>query len=371
VIKIYTNEQYQVMLQKTKELRVKIEVLDKNDMVIDYIEGLTTEGSIDIKNEGIIRRNLNMTFVATNKTEINKNSVLSINKRLRVYIGIVNYFDEVEYFNCGIFIISNPEKNISERGNTISVKGYDKGYLFQQNPFEYKTTFEINTPVGEAIKSLGILIGETKFLIEDYTYLIPNTELQYQPDAKIESGIKDLQDMYMNYQIYYNTDGYLVYETIKDRLNDPIIWSFKDSTDFHINKTQSYNYDNVKNYIKVLGRLNETTSIQPKYEVSVAGLDNEFSIDNIEKKPDVFTMDKYFTVEQCMQKANYELEKSQNLANTITIETIPIYLINDVNKIIEVYDYDNDLTEKYLVDSVSIPLSVDSTMNITAHKLFN
>jgi hypothetical protein len=359
------------MLQKTKELRVKIEVLDKNDMVIDYIEGITTDGSVDIKNDGIIRRNLNITFISNSKTNISKNSPLEINKRLRVFIGIVNYFDEVEYFNLGIFIISNPEKSISESGNTINIKGYDKGYLFQQNPFEYKTIFQINTPVGEAVKALGTLIGETKFMIEDYTYLIPNTELQYQADAKIENGIKDLQDMYINYQIYYNTDGYLVYETIKDRLNDPIVWSFKDSTDFHIEKTQSYNYDNIKNYVKVLGKLNETTAIQPSHVASVTGLDKEFSIDNIGKKASVFTMDKYFNEEQCMQKANYELEKSQNLANTITIDTIPIYLINDVNKIIEVYDYDNDLTEKYLVDSISVPLNIDGQMSITAHKLFS
>jgi hypothetical protein len=357
------------MLQKTKQLRVKIEVLDKNDMVVDYIEGLTTDGNIDIKNDGFIRRNLDMTLIATNKTEISKNSLIWINKRLRVFIGIVNYFDEVEYFDLGIFIISNPEKSISDSGNTISIKGYDKGYLYK-NPFEYKTTFEINTPVGEAVKALGTLVGETKFLIEDYVYLIPHSDMQYQADASIENGINDLQEMYMNYQIYYNTDGYLVYEKIKNRLNDPIIWSFKDTTDFHTSKNIVYNYDNIKNYIKVIGRLDDNTAEQPMYEVSVTGLDKEFSIDNIGRKPNVIPMDKYFTVEQCQQKAEYELEIAQNLANEITISTIPIYLINDVNKIIEVYDYDNDLTEKYLVDSVSIPLNIESTMNITAHKLF-
>jgi hypothetical protein len=356
-------------MQKNKELKVKIEVLNKFDIVVDYIEGITLSGSVDIKNDGLTRRSLSLTFVANSKTEITPNSRLWINRRVRVFIGILNYSNEVEYFNLGIFVISNPEKSTTNSGTTISIKGYDKGSLFKEELGIY-TVFSANTPVVEAIKALGGLIGENKFLLENTGYVIPY-EMKLQGETAIEKAMKDLNDMYMSYQIYYNLDGYLVYEKMQNRLNDPIIWSFKDSLDFHLNKTKTYNYDDVKNNISVIGNLDEKTGVQPRYVATVTGLDKPFSIDNIGKRSNTFAMDKYSTDEQCKQKALYELEKAQNLANTITINTIPIYLINDVNKIIEVYDYDIDETEKYLIDSVSIPLNVDGQMNIVGHKLFN
>jgi hypothetical protein len=290
---MFTNEQYQLMLQKSKELKVKIEVLNSSDIVVDYLEGIILDGSIDIKNDGLIRRNLTATFIANSRTEITPNSRLWINKRLRIYIGLINYFDKTIYFNYGVFIIDNPEKSISQNGNTINIKGYDKMHLYS-NPFENKTVYSEGTPIAEVVKGLGQLVGETKFLIEDYIYTLPH-ELQYNAGSKMETGIQDLINMYMDYQIYYNVNGYLVYETIKNRLNDPIVWEFNGITDFHIDKTIQYKYDNVKNYIKVLGQLNEDTAEQPVYESSITGLSNIYSIDNIGRRPQIFTEDKYFT----------------------------------------------------------------------------
>jgi hypothetical protein len=357
------------MLQRSKEIKVKIEVLNKQDIVVDNIEGMSMGGSIDIKNDGLIRRNLDITFMTHDKTLISPNSSLWINKRLRVYLGIVSYSGDIEYFNYGIFIISNPELDIDENSSIISIKGYDKMYLYE-TPFLNKTLFTVGTPIGTIIRMLGQLIGETKFMIDDDNNTIPY-DLQYEPDSDIENCLTDLKEMYMDYDLYYNAEGYLVYEKIKNRINDPIVWSFKDETDFHISKNVSYYYDNIKNYIKVIGALNEDTAEQPIYELSYNDKDNPFSIDNIGKKSAIFNMDKYTTIEQCTQKARYEMQKSLNLANTIDIQTIPLYIIYDANTIINVYDYNFNEEEKYLIDSISVPLDVEGQMGITAHKLFS
>lgn len=356
-----------VMLQRTKTVHTKIEVLDRRDMVVGEITGLCTEGSVSINSDTMVRRTLNMTFVASRKIEIQEQSLLWINKRLRVFVGVERFNADIIWFNMGVYIISNPQTSFSKSGRTISITGNDKMVLFEQ-PFMNECIISAGTPIHTAIRQLAALVGESKTMVEDTDKNIPY-EFQPSPTDTVDKYLKDFTNLYMNYQIYYNTDGYLVFEKTKNKLNDPIVWEFKGKKNFTISRSIVSDYDGIKNRVKVIGAYDSKTGRQPKYEITITGVDKMFSVDNIGERRACYTEDDYTTEEQCRLKCEYEIEQVQNMEKVFTINTVPVFMLNDVNKLIRVVDNGTEYT--CVVDKITIPLVADGNMNITCHQIFS
>ena len=83
----------------------------------------------------------------------------------------------------------------------------------------------------------------------------------------------------------------------------------------------------------------------------------------------VIEEDKYTNNEQCRARAEYEKQQAENLINNFSITTVPIYSLNDVNRVVNVSD--NGKSYKCLVDSISYPLDVSSPMTIACHEIFS
>lgn len=362
---MWTNAEFQVQLQKMRDVHTKIEVLNMKNQIVDYIEGLVVSGNINISNSNMVRRTLDITFVSKDdKLEISPTSPIWINKRLKIYIGIESYSGEIHYFNQGIYILNNPTTDISTNGRYIKLNGTDKMGLFSQ-PFITDAKFTVDTPINDAIKGLCDMIGETNLLIEKSDYKLPY-DMQFNIGSDIQSALKDITNLYMDYQSYYNVDGYLVFEKIKNRLTDASIWDFVEAMDLSVSKSRVTNYDDVKNHVKVVGKLRDD-GILPVYEMKIEGVDKPLSIDNIGLKLKVIEESKYTEVKQCETRCQYEIEKTQNMTNTFNVNCIPIYLINDVNKIINITD--KNTVYKCLIDSISVPLGLGE-MSLSAHEIF-
>lgn len=362
----FTNDHFQLMFNRRRVLHCKMEILNMQDMVVGGVSGIVLGGSITMSNDSMVRRSLDITFVANQSIEIQPHSLLWLDKRIKVWIGIETVKGDIEYFNQGIYVISNPETSVSVSGRTITINAFDKMHLFAQ-PFKFETKFDVDTPIHVAIKAIASLIGEQKLIIEQSEFTMPY-DMQISIGSDMQNALKDITNLYMNYHIYYNLDGFLVFEKMKNRIYDIPVWEFKDKMDFTINRTMISDYENIKNYIKCVGKLNDDTGIQPVYEIKIQGSDKIFGIENIGERAIVITEDKYTEVEQCKKRCEYEIDKTQNLMNTFSITSVPIYLINDVNRIVKVFD--NDKEYICLIDGVTIPLNYDGTMQIECHQIF-
>jgi len=355
-----------LMLQNTKIQHIKIEVLNMKDEVINEIKGYGIDGSIAMDADNMIRRTLNMTFVANRKLEINERSLLWINKRLKLYIGIEKINTDIVWFNMGIFILSNPETMTSLDGRTITIKGVDKMRLFEE-PFLEQHLITPETPIHEAIQGLATAFGETRTIIEEVENVIPYT-LQIASTDTGDKLLRDITNLYMNSQTYYNNNGFLIFEKTKNRLYDPVIWEFSEKQNMTISRKMATNYDDIKNRVKVLGAMNSRTGLQPKYEMQIEGTDKMFSIENIGQRAICISEDNYTTEEQCRLRCEYEIERVQNMTNMFNIETAPILALNDVNKVINVVDNGNLYT--CVLDKITIPLNITSMMSIECHQIF-
>ena len=146
---------------RNKFLYVKIVVLDMQERPISEIEGRVEQGaSINVDGSSSVRRTCNINFVATEEendlTDID--NLLSINKKIKVEVGIKNNFpneydNDIFWFPQGIYVIEDPSISNDVSGCSISLSCKDKmAFLNGDSGGELpaSTTFhEYNQIIGE------------------------------------------------------------------------------------------------------------------------------------------------------------------------------------------------------------------------------
>ena len=119
---------------RIKEQYVKITVLNFQEQPIQEIQGKIISGNLKIDGRSAIRRTCNLTMIAdavsNNLTSID-NTVISINKKIRLEIGFLNntskYKDfEILWFPLGVYVIINSSLSNGTSGTTIALQLKDK-----------------------------------------------------------------------------------------------------------------------------------------------------------------------------------------------------------------------------------------------------
>ncbi len=183
---------------------VKIILLSFDEKPIKEIQGTITSGSLSVNGSSAIRRTINLTMLASfeNSGIDNIDNEISINKKLKIFVGLKNPFKsyaaygDIIWFPCGLFIVSSASIQRSTSGWTISISGKDKmalldgtaggvlpasinfhereithedGELEIQNPTIFQIIYEaVNHWGGEAIENIIItdLDETTKMLVK-------------------------------------------------------------------------------------------------------------------------------------------------------------------------------------------------------------
>ena len=120
-------------LENLKRYYVKIIVLAMDETPIQEIEGKISSGSINIDGNSSMRRTCNLTFLVEETEDndlMNIDNLLSINKKIKIEIGIENIidsrYDNIIWFKQGIFIINQPSISHNSQGVVVSLTCKDK-----------------------------------------------------------------------------------------------------------------------------------------------------------------------------------------------------------------------------------------------------
>lgn len=120
-------------LENLKRYYVKIIVLAMDETPIQAIEGKISSGSINIDGNSSMRRTCNLTFLVEETEDnnlMNIDNLLSINKKIKIEIGIENIiddrYDNIIWFNQGIFVINQPSISHNSQGVVVSLTCKDK-----------------------------------------------------------------------------------------------------------------------------------------------------------------------------------------------------------------------------------------------------
>lgn len=127
-------------LQKLDKLHMrtqyaKIVLLSfKDEKPVREIQGNITAGSLSVNGSSSVRRTINLTMLtsAENSDLENIDNEISINKKVKVYVGYKNplksyaHYGEIIWFPCGLFVLSGANISRSTSGWSISINGKDK-----------------------------------------------------------------------------------------------------------------------------------------------------------------------------------------------------------------------------------------------------
>lgn len=415
-----TQEQYLALKQPTRHLRIKISILNFYNVVIATVSGLAISGNINISADSPYRRNANLTLLVNKKDNLipKPDSKIWFDKKAGIEVGIDNYKGETIWFNLGKYAIMDCQLSEESPVETVMnleladmmafLDGTLGGSLVNKTKIYNK-----DTTVTQAISS--ILTGLApysidKIMINDIDEALLPYDIEAPVGMTVYALVKELVDLHMGYEFYFDENGYLIIQKIKDRKSDGYAWDFTE-TDLTLTSQNKINFQNVKNDVWVYGRTDEygvqiiknycnrykrddisqrdlisdmvindicyVTSEDKSYIYNGTSWDSLnfnvnplFNAENIGYKPRTYEDSNVFTVGQAELRCQYELENNSNFAETISFNTVPIYSL-DVNNKVKLNKESVNIIGDYLVESVSISLDIQSPSSISAKKLYH
>lgn len=377
--------------QQVLDVRIKVELLDHYEHTIGEVttKVSATTGAINVKYNQGVRRTCDITIDDINKKMLpnDENSVFFVNKKFKIYIGLYkknwsksgsdgtgvyhnSQDDTIYWFSQGIFITQNCDYD--KKNGVLHLSGVDKFGFFTKdlNQHTLQNTYHISadSKLGQLISDIitidmgngmptdtQIPIIHTSFVNQVLPYDIEKTANETIGDILIEIATA------FNADIYYDTDGHLVFEPniIDDYNRQAPVFEFGKNDSALIDMTLDFNYGDIVNQITVTGDNSDGVVYS-----STATNENPVSslrVSNIGiKAADIEETAMGYSDKRCSDYANYLLKKKMRMAIAGTITCTPLPHL-DCNRVIKVYQNEEDVNEiDFLIEEVNIPLSPET-----------
>lgn len=128
---IITQEDLTLVLSQSaapQTMKLKIEVLDSNGKIVGTLEPDITSGSMSINGESDIRRTANFVVQPTikEKIKLTENSLLWLNKDIRMYIGLYNCrTKQYKYYPLGCYVYTDTSGTYDATNDNLTVNCSD------------------------------------------------------------------------------------------------------------------------------------------------------------------------------------------------------------------------------------------------------
>ena len=283
-----TTTQLSSSLQNIQSRYIRIELLNQNFQTVNQLEGICTSGSISIDANSDVRRTGSIVLVVTNSDfEVTVGGQIWLERYVKVWVGTMSLqTGEVEYTNCGVFIIDAPNYQYDPSTNTLTLSlldlmakltgirnGYVKGIT---------VIFSAGENIREAIIDILELAGITKYIVEEAPSpgTIPN-DLEFNQGSTVYDLLAGLRDIYPNYEMFFDADGVFYYKPIPTGENDPIyiddtLWS-----NIVLSEQIDVNFQDVKNVIEVYGKTHDPAHYSTSTTVNTASSLIQLTISSI------------------------------------------------------------------------------------------
>lgn len=120
---------------RIKKHYAKLTILTFSDEVpIKEIQGIATAGSCTVNGQAALRRTLNLTIsnIEDKNDIVNIKNLISLNKKVKVEIGLENpfsdylYYGNIIWFPLGLYVITQATTSTTASSSNISISGKDK-----------------------------------------------------------------------------------------------------------------------------------------------------------------------------------------------------------------------------------------------------
>lgn len=376
----------------------KIDFLDrKTERVMYTYEGdlIDANGQIvNSLNEGVRRTcSFSLKNFSGKYNEVFSN--MSIGNKFKIYLGYeIN--GENYYFPYGVYVFDAPTLQSSLSDKEVLITGTDKwsmlnginGGILQGTYVVPKDSILGNViPDILALDIVGDYIPPAIYGNEYSNWIVNNTDsllnfkTTYDITKDAGSCVSDLLlDLCANANayVYYNENGRLIvkpyeYDSTKPSIHDFVIGqdTYTSNDINYISSEKKYNYSDLYNAVMVVADNQQNSDVPITAETINMDDSDPNSYSNLGyKKYKMITENTSGITEesQAQERANYELKKVAAMQSNVSISCLPLYNL-EVNNIVRITDsYINSDKERFLISSITTPLSAVGTMSIDVVK---
>ena len=310
-----TQTDYDLVQMKTRNSKIKVELLNFNFETINSLEGKVISGSINVDATADIRRTCSLGLIATNIEEnmATSGGEIWLDKFIKVYQGVDNprNNNETVWWNLGMFLINNPNTVYNSTDHTITFEGLDLMAKLTGRRNGQLPAVTTLVPAGSKIaavvqKTITQLGGFSKYVIQDEGLEVPY-DIKMDMGATIYDLLVELRDLYSNWEMFFDVDGIFHWQKIPSGENEPVIFDFDSLMQpMVISDSIDINFENVKNHIIVWGRLLDNGE-QVTAKISDINTDSPFSIAKIGQINYIVNDERIYNNELAQDRAKYEL----------------------------------------------------------------
>ena len=274
-----TSGQFRSVMQNIQNRFIRLELLNFQYQTVDSIEGVCTSGSFSINANSDIRRTGSVVLVVTDSSfEVASGSKVWLDKYIRVWVGISSlYTGEIEWTNCGLYIIDAPNYQYDASTNTLTLSlldlmakltGIRNGYLKG-----IPTILSAGENIRQTIIDTLALGGFTKYIVEEAPSpgTIPN-DLEFSQGSTVYDLLKGLRDIYPDYEMFFDVEGTFYYKPIPTGEGDPVLVDDTLWTNIVTSEQIDVDFQSVKNSIEVYGRTHDPAHFSTETTVSSSNI---------------------------------------------------------------------------------------------------
>jgi len=351
---------------KTAVRIFKVELLDSaTEDVVEDLTDYVLDGSINISDNSGSRRSASITFNNTGGEFIpDSDGTIWMNNKFRISTGTM--VDNDEYLiQRGIFICSEPEINSDlDASNSITVQFLDKWNLIDKN-LENTYIIPVGTSIKDAIDGILSEVGEVKTAIVEPTTEVTPYTITASYDTTYGNILIELANM-ISWVCYFDNNGYFRCESPTDIETAGSVWEFSTSEITYLDSRHLYEFSKVYNAITIIGDSYAGATV--RYTAEDNGVDSSTSIAKIGRRPLTIEDSLISSTPLAQARAEFELQKSISLVETLDMSAMPVDVIDSSN-IITVTDSGSGLSStRFLVKNVNFPLNIDANMTMQCWK---
>ena len=360
----------------------RVELLDHYENVLSSITDLVSAentGNISINYQQGVRRSCTISILDVDG-EFTQNIIngSAINQKFKIYIGLKDIFNnDIYWFSQGVFCSIDP--TVDRVTRMLTLNGVDKyGFLGSETGYNQITAahvIPVDTEIQEAIQQTLMLDLGNGRVIDAIPPIIDNTLLDQKMPYEMEKAPASyLSDIFielgniMGADTYYDVDGHMKYDSGTLDMSysqQDSQWDFYDTLPEYLNPSLLLSTTEIVNSVTIVGN-NSSDDLVFTYTAENHNPMSPVSIENIGRKEYYEESPSVYDDSTAKDYAEYVLKQKSILNQAITFEcTILPHL--DVNKVITISDsFYGFNQERFIIQSIEIPLSSMSTMQVSA-----
>lgn len=263
-----------LVMQPTKDIFVKIDLLNKNFKTIDSLECNLISDNLSVDGESKQRRSYTCELQVSDPSFlVGSDKKIWIDKYIRVYYGIRNLrTKEINYYLLGTFSYQSVDYSFDATTNQLSLKcvdlmadydGTKNGqFVAENNEGQYISEFIIEqgqTISGAVIQTLDIA-GIERYEVEETTDILQK-DIPYDLEFSGTFTYCDIWikicELYPGWEFYFDVDGTFIWRKIPTGLHEPVVFDNNFLDRILISENISYDFSSIYNKTIVWGKVLE------------------------------------------------------------------------------------------------------------------